>query len=106
MYVRLCVWGYGPSQIPSVSFVPSQHAGVAVSGLHHGRRGVARRLGITKRRSSRAPRFQLYLHCVGPCRARGGCRAPVSSASVAQGAVCWLDAFTAAWLGDCHLWLV
>ena len=36
-----------------------------------------------------APRFQLNVHCVAPCRARGGCRAPVSlsCASMAQGAV-------------------
>ena len=53
----------------------------AVSGLHHGRRGVAP-----------APRIQLYVRCAGPCRARGGCRAPVSlsGASVGQGAV-WCE---------------
>ena len=54
----------------------AQRAGAAVSGPHHGRRGVAA-----------APRFQLYMRCAGPCRARDGCRAPVSGASVAQGAV-------------------
>ena len=42
---------------------------------------------------------------------RTGVPVSLSGASVAQGAVdmrvvCWLDAFTAAWLGDCRLWLV
>ena len=64
------------SQIPSVLFVTAQRADAAVSGLHHGRRGVAP-----------APRLQLYVRCAGPCRALGGCRAPVSGASVAQEAV-------------------
>ena len=61
--------------------VPSQHAGAAVSGLHHGRRGVAP-----------APQFQLCVSCAGPCRTQGGRRAAVSmaGASVAQGAVCWV----------------
>ena len=62
--------------MPSVLFVTAQRAGAAVSGLPHGRRVAP------------APRVQLYVRCVGPCRARGGCRAPVSCASVAQGAVC------------------
>ena len=64
--------GFGPSQIPSVLFVTAQRrAGAAVSGLHHGRRGVAR--------------YQLYLRGVGPCRTHVGCRAPesVSGALVA-----------------------
>ena len=86
--------------MPSALYVPSLRAGAAVSGLHHGRRGVAP-----------APQFQLYVRCVGPCRARGGCRAAVSvaGASVAQGAVrcdvcvvSWLDACAAAWLGNCR----
>ena len=36
-----------------------------------------------------AHRFQLYVRCAGPCRARDGCRAAVfvGGASVAQGAV-------------------
>ena len=94
----MCVWlgsGSGPAQSLSVLSVTAQRAGAGVSGLHHGRQGVAR-----------APRFQLDVHCVAPCRARGGCRAHVSlsGASMAQGAVdvrvvCWLDAFTAAWSG-------
>ena len=65
-------------RIPSVLFVMSQRAGAALSGLHHGRRGVAPAL-----------RFQLYVRWAGPWRARGGCRTPVSvpGASVAQGAV-------------------
>ena len=58
-------------------------------------------------RAAPAPRFQLYVRFAAPCRARGGSNAPVSfsGASVAQGAVCGLDACTAAWLGDCRLWL-
>ena len=69
---------FGPSQIRSVLFVQSQRVSAAVSGLHHGRRGVAP-----------APRFQLCARCVGPCRARDGCRAAMSvaGASVAKGAV-------------------
>ena len=63
-----------PSQFPSVLFVTAQCA--AATGLPNGRRGVVL-----------APRFQLYLRCAGPCRARGGSCAPVSGASVAQGAV-------------------
>ena len=57
--------GIGPSPIPSVLLVTAQRAGAAVSGL------------------------QLYVRCAGSCRARGGCRAPVSvsGAAVAQGAV-------------------
>ena len=47
-----------------------------MSGLHHGRREAAP-----------APRFQLYVCCTGPCRARGGYRAAVSVA-VAKSAVC------------------
>ena len=70
--------GCGSSQFPSVLFVTAQCVGAAVSELHHGRRGVAP-----------APRFQLYVRCAGSCRARGGCRAPVSvsGASVTQGAL-------------------
>ena len=80
MYVRVCVIGFGSwdrlNFRPSCLLRPS--AGAAVTGLHHGRRGVAP-----------APRFQLYVRCAGPCHARGGCRAPVSvsGSSVAQGAV-------------------
>ena len=104
MYVRVCVLGLEHLRFRSFSlFVPPQRGGAAVSGLHHGRQGVAP-----------APRFQLYVRCAGPCRARGGCRAPVSvsGASVAQGAMLCesecgvLDACTAGWLGDCRLWLV
>ena len=79
MYVRVCVIVFGVWTVSdSVLFVPSQHAGAAVSGLHHGRRGVAP-----------APRFQLYVCCAGPCCARGGycVAASVAGASVAQGAV-------------------
>ena len=57
-----CVWlgsGCCSSQIPSVLFVTVQGTGAAVSGLHHGRQGVA------------PPRYQLYLRCVGPSRAHG-----------------------------------
>ena len=68
--------GCGPSQFPSVLFVTAQRAGAAASGLLNGRRGVAP-----------APRIQLYARCAGPCRARGGSCAPVSGASVTQGAV-------------------
>ena len=74
-----CAWlgsGFGRSQFLYVLFVTAQRGGAAVSGLHHGRRGDAA-----------APRFQLYVRCAGPCRAHGGCRAPVSGATVAQGAV-------------------
>ena len=79
--VRVCVWlgsESEPSQSPFILSVTAQRAGAGVSGLHHGRQGVAP-----------APRFQFYVHCVAPCRARGGCRAPVSrsGASMAQGAV-------------------
>ena len=58
--------------------VTARRAGAAASGLPHGRRG-----------SAPASRFQLYVRCPGPCRARGGSRAPVSAsgASVAQRAV-------------------
>ena len=35
-----------------------------------------------------APPLQLYVCSASPCRVRGGCRAPVSGASAAQGAVC------------------
>ena len=72
----------GPTQSPSILSVTAQSAGAGVSGLHHGlhhgRRGVAP-----------APRFQLYVQYLAPCRDRGGCRAPVSlsGASMAQGAV-------------------
>ena len=68
----------GPSQGPSILSVTAQLAGAGVSGLRHWRLGVAP-----------APRFQLYVHYVAPCRARCGCRAPVSlsGASMAQGAV-------------------
>ena len=63
-YVRVCVYvwlgsGSGPSQSPSVLSVTAQRAGADVSGLHHGRWAVAP-----------APRFQLYVHCVAPCRAQ------------------------------------
>ena len=77
VYVRLDS-GFGPSQFPSVLFVTAQRAGAGASGLPNGRRGVAP-----------APRFQLYVRCAGPCRARGGSLPPVSvfGASVAQGAV-------------------
>ena len=57
-------------------FVTSQRAGAAMSGIYHGRRGVAP-----------APRFQLYVRCASPCSACGGCRVSVPGASVAQGAV-------------------
>ena len=81
MNVCVCVWlgsEPGPSQIPSVLSAPAQRAGADVSGLQHSRWGVAP-----------APRFQFHVHCVAPCRARGGCRTPVSMyvASMAQGAV-------------------
>ena len=71
--------GFGPSvSVRIVCYSPAQRAGAAVPGLHDGCREVA----LT-------PRFQLYVRCAGPCRARGGCRAPVSvsGASVAQGGV-------------------
>ena len=79
--VCVCMWLGSesvPSQSPFVLSVTAQRAGAGVSRLHHGRRGVAP-----------APRFQLYVHYVAPCRARGGCRAPVSvsGASMAEGAV-------------------
>ena len=74
----MCLWlgsEFGPSQSPSVLSVTAQRAVAGVSGLHHGRRGL--------------PQFQLYVHYVAPCRARGGCRAPVSlsGALTGQGAV-------------------
>ena len=63
--------------------------------------------------SSRAPRFQLYVHCVAPCRAPGGRRAPClclvprwHRVRCDVSVVCWFDAFTAACLGVCRLWLV
>ena len=45
--------------------------------------------GLFVRHTIPAPRYQLYLHCVAPCRAHGGCRTPVSvsGALVAQGAM-------------------
>ena len=98
MCVCVCVWlgsGSGPSRSPSVLSLTAQRASAGMSGFHHGRWGVAS-----------APRFQLYVHCVAPCRARDGCRAPVSlsGASMARvrcdvRGVCWSDALTAAWSG-------
>ena len=93
----MCVWlgsGSGPSQIPSVLSVTAQRAGTGVSALYHGRGGVAP-----------APRFRIYVHCVAPCRAHGGCHAPVSllprwhRGRCDVRVMCWLDAFTAAWSG-------
>ena len=54
MYVRVCV-RCGPSQFLSFRFVTGRRTDAAVSGLHHGRRGVAP-----------VPRFRLYVRCVGP----------------------------------------
>ena len=84
-YVCVCVIGFGvwtvSVSVRLVCYGPARQQGrqgAAVSGLHHGSQGLAP-----------APRFQLYVRCAGPRRARGGCRAPVSvsGASVAQGAV-------------------
>ena len=99
MYVRVCVIGFGSwdrlNFRPSCLLRPS--AGAAVTGLHHGRRGVAP-----------APRFQLCVPvapavgavplclCLVPQWHRGWCDVSV---------VCWFDVCTAAWLGDCRSWL-
>ena len=76
-YVLYTIHYVAETAAPVLS-VTAQRAGAGVSGLHHGRRGVAL-----------APRFQLYVHCVALCRARGGCRAAVSlsGASMVRGAV-------------------
>ena len=66
----VCMVGFGVWTTPGpyVLSVMAQRTGAGVSGLHHGRGGVAP-----------VPRFQLYVHYVAPCRARGGYRASVSS---------------------------
>ena len=92
----VCNWVQGLERLSfCLSCLLWRSAGAAVSGLPHGLGGVAP-----------APRFQLYMRCTGPCRARGGCRAPVSGASVAQrcdvSVLCWLEACTAAWLAVCY----
>ena len=81
MYVRVCVIGFGVWTVSdSIRFVCNcptrRRCHVSASSWAPGV-------------SPAAPQFQLYVHCVGPYRARGGCRAPVSVSGVpvAQGAV-------------------
>ena len=76
----VCVVGFGLWTIPeSVRFVC------------YGQARRRWRVGASLRPPGVAPalRFQLYVQYVAPCRARGGCRTPVSlsGASMAQGAV-------------------
>ena len=101
MCVCVCDWGRGVDRLNFHLYCLLQRAGAAASGLPHRRRGVAP-----------APRFQLYVRCAGPCHASGGCRAPFYAlvprwhrVRCDVRVVCWLDACTAAWLGDCRLWL-
>ena len=79
MYVYVCVVGFGVWTVSvSVCLVCYSLAGRRCRELPAGPGGLPR-----------TPLFQLYVRCAGPCRARGGSRAPVSvhGASVAQGAV-------------------
>ena len=99
MDIYACVWlgsGFGTPQFPFFLFMMAQRAGAAVSGLHHGR------LGFNCTCAARVPvapavgAVPLCL-CQVPQWHRVRCDVSV---------VCWLDACTAAWLGDCLSWLV